>query len=101
MDVLSGSALKNLTSILKSIAHPIRLKIICLLGEHKFLSVTEITRKTRCEQSLVSHHLTTLRAKGVLTLERSGKNVFYRLTHRKILGIVKCIESCNYQPCRK
>jgi DNA-binding transcriptional ArsR family regulator len=88
----------NLTktaSLLKAVAHPTRLKILCLLGDSKKLSVNDISEKTACEQSLISHHLTGMKSKGILSVKREGKNIYYSLTDRKLLGILKCIDNCS------
>lgn len=92
---LPDSSLDKAATILKAVAHPTRLKIVCLLGKEKKMSVTELCRKTDCAQSLVSHHLNNMRAKGIVELERDGKNIYYSLIDRNLLGIIKCIKSCT------
>lgn len=50
---------------LKSIAHPLRLKILCVLGEEE-ACVQEIVDAVGTSQSNISQHLAILREKGVL-----------------------------------
>jgi DNA-binding transcriptional ArsR family regulator len=96
----SDKTLSRVTEVLKSIANPIRLKILCLLASQKSVSVNDIAERMGCEQSLTSHHLNNLRSKGVVTLKRSGKHVYYTLKNPKIIGVVKCIIKCDEVACR-
>jgi DNA-binding transcriptional ArsR family regulator len=90
--LINDTDLNRAASTLKAVAHPTRLKIVCLLGKDKKLSVTELSERTGCEQSLVSHHLNNMRSKGIVEIEREGKNIFYSLADRKILNVVKCLD---------
>jgi len=47
---------------MRAIAHPLRLKILCVLGEHE-LSVQDIVEAVGTSQSNVSQHLAILREK--------------------------------------
>ena len=80
---------------LKAIAHATRLNIINLLSKDEELNVSEIGERLQCEQSLLSHHLTDMRAKGILNYRRDGKNCFYSLKNKQIIQIIDCINSCN------
>lgn len=80
---------------LKAISNGTRLCVISLLAEKEELNVTEIGEKLQCEQSLLSHHLTDMRAKGILNCRREGKNCFYSLKKKQITKILDCIKSCQ------
>ncbi|MEA4985810.1 MAG: metalloregulator ArsR/SmtB family transcription factor [Paludibacter sp.] len=79
---------------LKAISNGTRLCVISLLAEKEELNVSEIGEKLQCEQSLLSHHLTDMRAKGILNCRREGKNCFYSLKNKQITKILDCIKSC-------
>lgn len=81
--------------ILKAISHSTRLCVISLLAGNKELNVTEIGEKLQCEQSLLSHHLTDMRAKGILNSRRDGKNCYYSLKTKQITKIIDCISECH------
>ncbi|RZK36932.1 MAG: transcriptional regulator [Hymenobacter sp.] len=70
---------KRVAELLKVLAHPIRLKIINLLSQHRELNVTTIQRQIAINQSLVSHHLIKMNDKGILTKVRGGKEIYYSL----------------------
>ncbi len=86
--------LERVASMLKAIAHPVRIAILNLLEEHGLLSVSEIYQKLGIEQSSTSHHLGILKDKGVLKSKRDGKNTYYSLKHENFAKVVECIGNC-------
>lgn len=80
---------------LKAISNGTRLCVISLLAEQEELNVSQIGEKIQCEQSLLSHHLTDMRAKGILNCRRDGKNCYYSLKNKQIVQIIDCIRTCN------
>jgi DNA-binding transcriptional ArsR family regulator len=92
---LDTQQLERAAFVLKTIAHPLRLGIVQLLGHHDRLSVGEICTHMECEQSLVSHHLNIMKLKGVLKSERNGKHIFYFLQLTEVLSVISCMEACS------
>lgn len=72
---------------LKSIAHPLRLKILCVLGD-KEICVQEIVDAVGTSQSNISQHLAILREKGILTARKEANRVFYRIDDSRILQLI-------------
>lgn len=72
---------------LKSIAHPLRLKILCVLGEQE-ACVQEIVDAVGTSQSNISQHLAILREKGVLVTRKDANRVFYRVGDQRTLQLV-------------
>lgn len=81
--------------ILKTIAHPVRLRILELLDCTNRLSVSEICNKLNCEQSLTSHHLSNMKLKGILSSQREGKNIYYSLKEKSVVNIISCLDDCD------
>ena len=81
--------------ILKAIGNPLRIGIIDALRVHKELTVNEISKKLEAEQSLVSHNLSNMKLKGILSSRREGKNIYYRLKLTEVLKVIECMERCN------
>ena len=92
---LSPEQLNNASSILKAIAHPIRISILNYLENGKKLTVTEIHQRLNIEQSTTSHHLGILKDKGVLSSKREGKNTYYFLKHKSLSHVVECVSKCS------
>ncbi|WP_420579700.1 ArsR/SmtB family transcription factor [Reichenbachiella sp.] len=87
--------LEKVAFILKTIGHPVRLKILSLLSENQQMSVNEISERCEVEQSLISHHLTNMKLKGVLQSERDGKSIFYSIKLMEVLNVVECMSKCR------
>jgi ArsR family transcriptional regulator len=63
---------------LKAMAHPLRLKILCTLGDQES-SVQGIVDLVGTSQSNISQHLGILRDKGILTCRKDANRVYYRV----------------------
>ena len=87
--------LERIAYILKTVAHPLRLGIVHLLGQHPRLSVSEICEMMDSEQSLTSHHLQNLRLKGILSVKKEGRSMFYSLKEQDVSSIIECLENCQ------
>jgi DNA-binding transcriptional ArsR family regulator len=78
--------------ILKALAHPTRLCLVEKLARREFC-VCELTERIGDDISTVSKHLALLRAAGVVSSERRGQQIFYRLRVPCVLDIFGCVES--------
>ena len=72
---------------LKSIAHPLRLKILCVLGDQE-ACVQEIVDQVGTSQSNISQHLAILREIGVLVTRKDANRVFSRVGDTRTLQLV-------------
>ena len=72
---------------IKAIAHPLRLKILCMLGDQE-ISVQDIVRDVGTSQSNISQHLAILRDKGVLATRKDANRVYYRIGDLRTLKLV-------------
>lgn len=87
--------LEKAAFILKTVAHPVRLRIIELLDQNGPMTVSDLCEALDCEQSLTSHHLSNMKYKGILQSQRSGKNIHYSLKERDVTKILGCLENCG------
>ena len=92
---LSSDRLELAASMLKAMAHPMRISILKHLEGNKRLTVTEIHELLGIEQSTTSHHLGILKDKGVLCSKREGKNTFYYLKYEILSQIIDCLQTCT------
>ncbi len=72
---------------LKAMAHPLRWKILCTLGEQE-LSVGEIVTQTGTSQSNISQHLEQLRNKNIVTSRKEANRIYYRIRNGKLLELI-------------
>ena len=72
---------------LKAMAHPLRLKILCVIGTAE-VSVQDIVEAVGTSQSNVSQHLGVLRDKQVLLARKDANRVFYRVGDERTLQLI-------------
>ncbi len=91
MDEKEKKRLEEAAYLLKALANEIRLCVILQLSEYEEKSVSELMTEMNCSQSLLSHHLTDMRAKGILSCRKSGKNCFYSIKDKRVLQLASCV----------
>ncbi|MGF1635905.1 MAG: ArsR/SmtB family transcription factor [Cyclobacteriaceae bacterium] len=92
---LNPEKLERMASILKTLAHPMRINIIQLLVGSSKLCVNDICMELQSEQSLTSHHLTNMKMAGILGSVREGKNIFYYLKLKEVVTVIECMNKCT------
>ena len=70
--------------LLKALASSKRLEIIQLIREQE-LPVTEIQEMLDLPQGNLSQHLQVLRSAGVVKTRRSGKQIYYSISHKNFI----------------
>lgn len=73
---------------LKAMSHPLRLKILCVLGSQS-ISVQEIVEQVGTSQSNISQHLAILREKDILGFKKEANRVFYYIDDERMLQLIK------------
>ena len=79
--------IRQAAQAVKAIAHPLRLKILCVLGDQE-VSVQDIVDQVGTSQSNISQHLSILRDKGVLATRKDANRVYYRIGDLRTLKLV-------------
>jgi ArsR family transcriptional regulator len=72
---------------LKAISHPLRLKILCVVGDQE-VCVQDIVDAVGTSQSNISQHLGILRDKGVLQTRKDANRVYYRVADQRTLQLI-------------
>ncbi|PIE72873.1 MAG: transcriptional regulator [Deltaproteobacteria bacterium] len=80
--------IEHVSHLLKSMSHPIRLKILCLLQE-KELSVGEIHQQVQTSNANVSQHLNVLRARGIIDYRKDANYIYNRIRDRRVLELIQ------------
>lgn len=86
----------NPVDFAKAIADETRQQIMRLCC-CQWLSVGEIVEATQVSQPTVSHHLSLLRAAGLVKTRREGKRIFYTLNQQR-LAAGCCTIAENFAP---
>ncbi|MGB1109467.1 MAG: ArsR/SmtB family transcription factor [Gammaproteobacteria bacterium] len=72
---------------LKAMAHPLRWRILCTLGEGE-MSVGEIVEKIGTSQSNISQHLEQLRNKNILVSRKQANRIYYSIRNSQLLMLI-------------
>lgn len=91
---LGTEKLVRASELLKVAAHPQRLAILDMLGGKKRMCVNDLVEVLGIEQAILSQHLTLMRDKGLLGVEKEGRYSFYHLQQPGFLKIIKDLENC-------
>lgn len=77
-----------MSKLLKSMSHPIRLKILCLLQDQE-LSVGDIRDQVETTNANVSQHLNILRSQGIIDYRKDANFIYNRITDKRILELIQ------------
>lgn len=79
--------------MLKILAHPLRLSILCTLIECGEMSAGEIveSESAKASQSQISQYLNALKKEGLIDSRRDGHYQYYRITDKRVKTIVETL----------
>ncbi|MBI1425065.1 MAG: metalloregulator ArsR/SmtB family transcription factor [Gammaproteobacteria bacterium] len=82
--------------VLKAIAHPTRLRILCTLKLQE-LQVQTLMERTHTTQSNISQHLALLKERQILVTRRDANRIFYRIRDPKLVELILLMRDiyCN------
>lgn len=85
--------MEKAVDLLKSIAHPVRLSLLCNLLHHGEMSVTALVEaeKGRVSQSHVSQFLSRMRTEGLISNRKDGQIVYYRIKAKEVAYLVNAL----------
>ncbi len=83
---------------LKAMSHPLRLKILCVLGSQK-ISVQQIVEHVGTSQSNISQHLAILREKDILGCEKQANRVYYYIDDERMLQLIRMMREVFCTSC--
>ena len=95
---VSAEDIEKASRSIKAMSHPLRLKILCVLGREEF-SVQDIVDNVGTSQSNISQHLAILRDKGILSARKSANKVFYKISDLKTLQLIEMMREvfCSHK----
>ena len=89
MEVLRDNS-ERAASLLKSLANPDRLLLLCQLVEGE-RSVTELEALTGIRQPTLSQQLGVLRNEELVQTRREGKQIFYRIADSRAQEVLETL----------
>lgn len=92
-EVDEGALSRRQAGLFKAMAHPKRISLLRALMDGE-KSVTQLMRVVGATQSNTSQHLAVMRKLGLIKSRRSGSNVYYSVTDRRILDACESVRAC-------
>lgn len=82
---------EDLALLLKSISHPIRLKILCLL-QNQEMSVSEIRESFETSGANITQHLNILRNQGIIDFRKDANFIYNRIADDRVIELMKLLQ---------
>lgn len=82
---------------LKTLAHPVRLRIVQLLLHGRY-TVGELAQDCEIPDNVASEHLRLLQRCGFLDSQREGRCVYYGVAEPHLAQLMACVENRFLQP---
>lgn len=88
----SVNAFAEAAECLKTLAHPVRLRMVQLLLHGRY-TVGELAADCEIVENLASEHLRLLQRCGFLSREQEGRRAYYQIAEPHLEQLMKCVES--------
>lgn len=87
------------TSLLKVMANPERLLLLCQLSQSEHC-VSELEAALDIFQPTLSQQLAVLRDEGLVTTRREGKQIYYAIASKQVLALLRTLyeQFCSSTP---
>ena len=79
--------IKDVAALLKTMSHPIRLKILCLLQE-KEMALGDIREEVKTTNANVSQHLSILRNQGIVSSRKDANFIYNKIEDKRVLDLI-------------
>lgn len=76
--------------LLKAMANPHRLQILCVLGSEE-MSVGALNERIPLSQSALSQHLRVLRSDGLVATRRESQTIYYRVAPGPAMDVIEVL----------
>ncbi|ALB63203.1 Transcriptional regulator, ArsR family [Cronobacter condimenti 1330] len=80
-------------SLLKTMSHPQRLLILCVLIDKPGTDAGALTRLSGLSASATSQHLSRMKTEGLIESERVAKNVRYFIKNNAVFALVQTLKA--------
>jgi len=81
----------DLATMLKSISHPFRLQILCLLQD-KEMTVGEIGKAIKTTDANISQHLSILRHQGIIGTRKQANFIYNRIIDNRVTRLIETMQ---------
>ena len=86
--IVDDKHVQEIAKLLKTMSHPIRLKILCLLQD-KEMTVGDIHKEVQTTNANVSQHLSILRNQGIISFRKDANFIYNRISEERVMELIK------------
>ncbi len=91
--LLPEEYLQAMAEVIKLLGHPQRLRILEFLDIYGESSVSVIVENIGAPQGAVSQQLNRMRRAGLISCQRRGRQVMYKISAINSMAILNCLRS--------
>lgn len=84
-------AAERACGLMKTLAHPDRLMLLCQLAHGGEMSVGELEESLDIHQPMLSQQLTVLREEKLVDTRRDGKYIYYRVRQGPAVAMLQAV----------
>ena len=96
----SPQAFAEAAECLKTLAHPVRLRMVQLLLQGRY-TVGELAEDCGVPDNVASEHLRLMQRCGFFNSQREGRRVYYQVAEPHLENLMNCVESRFLSPTSK
>jgi len=82
---------EHVAALLKTMAHPIRMKILCLLQDGE-MTVGELREEVQTTNANVSQHLSIMRNKLIISSRKEANFIYNKIGDHRILELITTMQ---------
>jgi ArsR family transcriptional regulator len=79
---------EEVAAVLKALANPRRLLLLCKLAEQSRMSVGQLATSVGISQSALSQHLAVMREEQLVAFDRDGQTLNYRIADQRLTALL-------------
>ncbi|WP_420150036.1 ArsR/SmtB family transcription factor [Spirosoma sp.] len=91
INITDDQAFDQAAELLKTLAHPLRIRLILLLANKRSMNVSALQRRLKVDQTTLSYQLTRMRNRGLLESVRQGKEIHYSLADSALGELMRLV----------
>ena len=88
----------QVAAVMKALANPRRLLVLCKLAEVRSASVNTLAASVGLSQSALSQHLALMRDEGLVTFDRDGQTLNYRIADPRMTALLDTLYALYCAP---
>ena len=88
IESIQDDHIRDISKLMKSISHPIRFKILCLLQDDE-ASVGDLVARLDSSNSNITQHLNILRNQGIIDYRKDANYIYNRITDWRVIELIR------------